>query len=49
MHIDENPEEEDDHHPGEFVSRIVDHQIIQPSEQSHSERTDPIRNIFRRE
>jgi hypothetical protein len=29
MHIDESPEEEDDHHPGEFVNRIADHQIIQ--------------------
>jgi hypothetical protein len=29
MHIDENPEEEDDHHPMEFVNKIVEYQIIQ--------------------
>jgi hypothetical protein len=29
MQIDENPEEEYDYHPGEFMNKIVDHQIIQ--------------------
>jgi hypothetical protein len=29
LHIDENPDMEGDHHPGEFLNKIVDHQIIQ--------------------
>jgi hypothetical protein len=29
VHIDENPEEEDDHHPVELVNKIADHRIIQ--------------------
>jgi hypothetical protein len=45
MRIDENPEEEDDHHPVEFVNKIADHLDYSATEQSHSERTDPVRKI----
>jgi ribonuclease HI len=29
LHIDEDPDEEPDHHPGELLNKVVDHQIIQ--------------------
>jgi ribonuclease HI len=29
LHIDEDPDTEDDNHPGEFLNEIADHQIIQ--------------------
>jgi ribonuclease HI len=29
LHIDEDPDEEPDHHPGELLNKVADHQIIQ--------------------
>jgi hypothetical protein len=47
-HIDEDPdiEREPDHHPGEFVNKIVDHQIIQLPSNHISKGLIPLERLF---